>query len=227
MGEERPLLGARRRREPLRWPAERDACHRVLPVGRRPDANPRAIEIISRTGRASDGLTIVAIGPLTNLATALVADPAGADRLEKVVVMDGAFEVAGNVTPTAEFNFFMEPEAAHIVLESGVRPVLVGLDVCTRTHLTSRQIAATDFRSELERFVQCSCASWLPAMDASEDQGPHLYDTLAAASAFWPRVAHRRGGVRPDRDRKRSGSRYQPRLAFGPAVSVVAPEQRR
>ena len=63
--------------------------------------------------------------------------------------MGGAFEVPGNITPAAEFNFFMDPEAAQIVLESGVRPVLVGLDVCHQTHLTSRQIAATGFTTEL------------------------------------------------------------------------------
>ena len=186
-GEERPLLGARRR-EPLRWLVEREACERLLPPAQPPYAQPRAVETILRTARISDGLTIVAIGPLTNLAAALVADPALSDRLKQVVVMGGAFEVPGNVTPTAEFNFFMDPEAAQIVLESGVRPVLVGLDVCHQTHLTSRQIAATGFTTELGRFVQRACASWLPAMAASEDQGPHLYDTLAVAGAFRPEL---------------------------------------
>jgi purine nucleosidase len=184
-GEERPLLGMRRR-EPLRWLAERDAYERVIAVAQAPVANPRAVELILRTARTSDGLTIVAIGPLTNLAAALVADPALSDRLEKVVVMGGAFEVPGNVTPTAEFNFFMDPEAAQIVLESGVRPVLVGLDVCHQTHLTGRQVAATGFTTELGRFVQRACAAWLPAMAASGDEGPHLYDTLAMAGAFRP-----------------------------------------
>jgi purine nucleosidase len=186
-GEERPLLGARRR-EPLRWLEERDACERLLPPAQPPYAQPRAVETILRTARTSDGLTIVAIGPLTNLAAALVADPALGDRLEQVVVMGGAFEVPGNVSPTAEFNFFMDPEAAQIVLDSGVRPVLVGLDVCHQTHLTRRQIAATGFTTELGRFVQRACASWLPAMAASEDQGPHLYDTLAVAGAFRPEL---------------------------------------
>jgi hypothetical protein len=146
----------------------------------------RAVELILRTARGSDGLTIIAIGPLTNLAAALVADPALAGRLAQVVVMGGAFEVPGNVTPAAEFNFFMDPEAAQIVLESGVRPVLVGLDVCNQTHLTSRQIAATGFTTELGQFVQRSCAAWLPPMEAFDDEGPHLYDTLAVASVFRP-----------------------------------------
>ena len=186
-GAERPLLGMRRR-EPLRWLAESDARERVLPLAQPPFAQPRAVETILRTAGSSDGLTIVAIGPLTNLAAALVADPAVRDRLKKVVVMGGAFEVPGNVTPTAEFNFFMDPEAAQIVLESGVRPVLVGLDVCHRTHFTSRQVAATGFSTELGRFVRRACASWLPATAASEDRGPHLYDTLAVAGAFRPEL---------------------------------------
>jgi inosine-uridine nucleoside N-ribohydrolase len=186
-GAEWPLLRTRRR-EPLRWLAERDAFDRVLPAAPRPYANPRAVELILRTARDSDGLTIIAIGPLTNLAAALVADAALADRLERVTVMGGAFEVPGNITPTAEFNFFMDPEAAQIVLESGVRPVLVGLDVCHQTHLTSRQIAATGFKSDLGRFVQRSCAAWLPGMDASDEEGPHLYDTLAVASVFRPEL---------------------------------------
>jgi len=80
----------------------------------------------------------------------------------------------------------MDPEAAQIVLESGVRPVLVGLDVCNQTHLTSRQIAATGFTTELGQFVQRSCAAWLPPMEAFDDEGPHLYDTLAVASVFRP-----------------------------------------
>jgi inosine-uridine nucleoside N-ribohydrolase len=186
-GAERPLLGIRRRHA-LRWLAERDAYDRVLPVAQRPYPAPRAVELILRAARTSDGLTIVAIGPLTNLAAALVAEPTLSDQLANVVVMGGAFEVPGNITPTAEFNFFMDPEAAQIVLESGLRPVLVGLDVCHQTHLTGRQISETGFNTELGRFVRRACAAWLPDIDASEDQGPHLYDTLAIASVFCPEL---------------------------------------
>jgi inosine-uridine nucleoside N-ribohydrolase len=175
-GAERPLLG---RRGPLRWLATSDARDRVLPAAELPYAEPRGVELILRTAYESDGLSIVAIGPLTNLAAALAADPALGDRLGQVTVMGGAFEVPGNITPTAEFNFFMDPEAAQIVLDSGVRPVLVGLDVCHQTHLTSRQLAATGVNTELGRFVQRSCAAWLPGAD---EAGPHLYDSLAVAS---------------------------------------------
>jgi purine nucleosidase len=99
--------------------------------------------------------------------------------------LGGAFEVPGNVTPTAEFNVFMDPEAAQIVLASGLRPVLVGLDVCHRTHLTRRQLATAGLTTDLGRFVRRACAAWLPA---DGDAGPHLYDTLAVAGALRPEL---------------------------------------
>jgi len=184
-GQERPLLGARRRRQ-LRWLAETDGYQRVIPAAPRSYPQPRAVELILRTARESDGLAIVAIGPLTNLAAALVADPTLVDRLERVTVMGGAFEVPGNITPTAEFNFFMDPEAAQIVLESGVRPVLVGLDVCHRTHLSRRRVAAAPFTSALGHFVLHACSAWLPTAGADPEAGPYLYDSLAMAAAIRP-----------------------------------------
>ena len=173
------------RRDPLRWLAERARCERVTPDAE-PPADPRAAELIVQTANASDGLTIIAIGPLTNLAAALVAAPALADRIKRVVVMGGAFEVPGNVTPTAEFNFFMDPEAAQIVLDAGVQPVLVGLDVCHRTQLAPRLLADVRFDSRFGAFVQRACAEWLP--DAGADSGPYLYDSLTVAAALQPEL---------------------------------------
>jgi inosine-uridine nucleoside N-ribohydrolase len=186
-GHERPLLGSRRGKQ-LRWLAERGAAQRVLPEAVRPYPGSHAVELILRTARDSDGLTIIAIGPLTNLAAALLADPDLANQLERVVVMGGAFTVPGNVTPMAEFNLFMDPEAAQIVLESGVRPIFVGLDVCHQTHFTGRQVGATTFRSELGMFVRRTCAAWLPSSNTPDDQGPYLYDTLAVAGALRPEL---------------------------------------
>jgi purine nucleosidase len=103
--------------------------------------------------------------------------------------MGGAFEVPGNVTPTAEFNVFMDPEAAQIVLDAGVRPVLVGLDVCHRTQLAPSQLADAAFDTELGRFIQHAYAAWLP--DAGSDDGPYLYDSLAVAAAFQPELLTR------------------------------------
>jgi inosine-uridine nucleoside N-ribohydrolase len=97
----------------------------------RPTPSRAPFELILRSARDRDGLTIIAIGPLTNLAAALVADPGLAGRLGRVAVIGGAFEVAGNVTPTAEFNFFMDPEAAQIVLEAAWSPCSWGSTCAT------------------------------------------------------------------------------------------------
>jgi purine nucleosidase len=180
-GAERPLAGTARRAQ-LRRLAESDARGRILPAAEMPPGEPRAVELILRTARACADLTVVAIGPLTNLAAALVADPSLAGRLTRVVVMGGAFETPGNVTPTAEFNFFMDPEAAQIVLAAGVTPVLVGLDVCHRTHLTRDLLARVGFRSPFGRLLREACSDWL----YGSDDGPHLYDSLAVACAISP-----------------------------------------
>jgi purine nucleosidase len=180
-GRERPLADGTRQAQ-LRRLAESDRRDRVLPAFDGPLGDVRAVELIIRTARECAGLTLVAIGPLTNVAAALLADPSLAGRLEHVVVMGGAFETPGNVTPTAEFNFFMDPEAAQIVLAAGVTPVLVGLDVCHRTHLTRDQLADVGFSSPFGRFLREACADWL----LDNDDGPHLYDSLAVACAIKP-----------------------------------------
>src|SRR3954454_15169192 len=129
-----------------------------------------------QTARASGHLTIVAIGPLTNIAVALLADPLFATRLDRLVVMGGAFEVPGNVTPTAEFNFFMDPEAAEIVLGAGLRPMLVGLDVCHQVRVSGIQLDATAPCGKLGPHLSRACPEWLPAGGKA---GPYLCDSPA------------------------------------------------
>jgi len=84
--------------------------------------------ILDRARRQQRLLTIVALGPMTNLALALKADPAAMKFVGRVVAMGGAVDVPGNVTPTAEFNLHVDPEAAVRVLDSGLRLDLVPLD---------------------------------------------------------------------------------------------------
>ena len=75
-----------------------------------------------------DKITIVTTGPMTNLALALKVEPTIKTKIEKIVVMGGSIEY-GNVTPAAEYNIFADPEAAHIVVHSGIPVVMMGLDV--------------------------------------------------------------------------------------------------
>ena len=102
------------------------------------DLDPRfAPDLIIEIAESDERtLTIVACGPLTNVATAMAQSPGLASRLERISIMGGAIGL-GNVTPSAEFNIFADPEAAAAVLDSGVPITLVPLEV---TH----QALATD-----------------------------------------------------------------------------------
>ncbi len=84
-------------------------------------------------------MTIVATGPLTNVALFLRTCPDVLSRVERIVLMGGS-TVGGNVTPCAEFNIWEDPEAARIVFSSGVSIVMCGLDVTLQCGLTSRQL---------------------------------------------------------------------------------------
>jgi purine nucleosidase len=74
-------------------------------------------------------VTIAALGPLTNLAMALVKAPRIAEHIEEIVMMGGAYFEVGNITPTAEFNIYVDPEAADVVMRSGIPIVMAPLDL--------------------------------------------------------------------------------------------------
>ncbi|RFD19431.1 nucleoside hydrolase [Komagataeibacter melaceti] len=86
-------------------------------------------------------ITLVTLGPMTNLAVALAKAPDIAARLGRVVSMGGAYSECGNITPSAEFNMFADPDAADIVLRSGVALTLVPLDVTHRFLISARRLA--------------------------------------------------------------------------------------
>jgi purine nucleosidase len=96
------------------------------------------VEFLIRTLSASDdgAITLAALGPLTNVAATLTAAPGLTRKLREVVVMGGAFDEPGNITQWAEYNVYADPEAAAIVLESGVAVTMIPLDV-THTALTT------------------------------------------------------------------------------------------
>jgi purine nucleosidase len=82
-------------------------------------------------------VTICALGPLTNIAMALNREPAIGPRIREIVAMGGGFFEGGNVTPAAEFNIYVDPHAARIVLNAGIPFTLIPLD-CTHKALTSK-----------------------------------------------------------------------------------------
>lgn len=74
-------------------------------------------------------VTLCTLGPLTNVAAALIKAPDIAGRIQEIVMMGGAYFEVGNITPAAEFNIYVDPEAADIVFKSGIRLVLLPLDM--------------------------------------------------------------------------------------------------
>jgi purine nucleosidase len=116
---------------------------------RHPLATESALAFLHKTlAAAADGaITIVATGPLTNVATLLIAHPKLADKIAELVVMGGARSAGGNITPSAEFNFHVDPEAAAVILRCGRPLTLFGLDVTHQAPVTAARranIAALD-----------------------------------------------------------------------------------
>ena len=101
----------------------------------------RADELITKMAHQyPNELTLIATGPLTNLALALQNDWEGMRKLKEVAIMGGAVRTKGNITPDAEFNVFVDPLAAKMVFESGLPITLVPLDVTHQVTLTPQVI---------------------------------------------------------------------------------------
>jgi purine nucleosidase len=105
---------------------------------------PHGVDLIIDTLRAAEpgGVSLCALGPLTDIAMALVKAPDIAARIGELVVMGGAGCEIGNVTPAAEFNIHVDPHAAAIVLDSGVPVTMIPLDVTHRVLSTPPRLAA-------------------------------------------------------------------------------------
>lgn len=106
-----------------------------------------AVDLILETVRKNPGeITLIAVGPLTNVALAVERDAAAIRQLAELIIMGGSVSGVGNVTPTAEFNFYADPHAAQRVICAGLKTTVVGLDVTQQTLL-----AKTDFESHLAK----------------------------------------------------------------------------
>ena len=108
-----------------------------LPELRRDIASPDAAGALVALSRAHAGeLTLLAVGRLTNVALAIQRDSGFAGRLKEIIIMGGAHEHPGNITPWAEANIVGDPEAAEVVFQTGVPLTMVGLDVTTQTRMS-------------------------------------------------------------------------------------------
>lgn len=110
------------------------------PSDRKPAGEDAASFIVRKINENPGELTLVTLGRLTNVAHALKRDPGIVGKVKSVVVMGGAVHAPGNVTPVAEANFWGDPEAADLVVQSGLPVTLVGLDVTMKTRITQNHL---------------------------------------------------------------------------------------
>ncbi len=200
-------------------------------TGREPTAG-WAPQVIIDTVRANPGaLTIVALGPLTNLALAVLWDPELASLVERVVIMGGTgMNGPGNVSPNAEFNFWADPEAVRVVLRSGLPLEFVGWDISIGSAVVTperaAQIRALDTpAAHFSLDIQATLADY--AHDETSLEGPDFPDPIAMAHALDPSPAtvsrvHVDIAIGPDPMR---GTLIVDRFGFGggePNVDMVA-----
>jgi len=158
----------------------------VLPAPSASPAAGHAIDYIIDTVRSAPGeITLVATGPLTNIALAVRREPRLADWVRGFVIMGGSAG-RGNVTPAAEYNIWADPEAAAAVFRAGWVVTMLGLDVTLRTGATA---AVLDRMKSLGRL---GTGLLLPALEqyrsVSEPGGPPVHDVCAVAWVAEPEV---------------------------------------
>ena len=159
-----------------------------LPSTARKPNRADAIKFIrDRTLAAPGRISVIALGPLTNVAAALDGRPDVAQDISEIVVMGGAVEVPGNVTPHAEFNIYEDPWSANAVFASGVPVTLIGLDV---THKTSmhrdggpRWFESTSRSARLGNRILANSFR-----ERSDVQDFYLHDPLAVAATIEPEL---------------------------------------
>ena len=157
-----------------------------------PLQDQHAVDFIIETLRAepSGTVTLCPIGPLTNIAVAFERAPDIIDRVQEIVLMGGAYFEVGNITPTAEFNIYVDPEAAKIVFSAGAPLVVMPLDVTHKALTTKPRIDA--FRA-MKTPVGDMVAAWTDFferfdMEKYGSEGAPLHDPCTIAYVIAPHL---------------------------------------
>ena len=163
-----------------------------LPDPTMPLQDQDGIDFIIETLRRepSGTVTLVPVGPLTNIARAFQRAPDIVERVQEIVLMGGAYFEVGNITPAAEFNIYVDPEAAEIVFKSGVPLVVMPLDVTHKALTTRPRVEA--FRAlgtEVGRMV----AEWTDFFERFDkekygSEGAPLHDPCTIAYLIRPEL---------------------------------------
>jgi inosine-uridine nucleoside N-ribohydrolase len=158
----------------------------ALPPGKAAAPGIAADALRTQLRAATRPLTLIGIGPATNLALALATEPALCEKIEEVVLMSGAWG-EGNFTPAAEFNAFSDPEALAIVLAAAPRVTLATLDLTGQALVTPERVA--QLRAMGSGTCLSSACAILEALAPSPRfNGKPLHDPCAVAWLLWPEL---------------------------------------
>jgi len=150
-------------------------------------ADPASVLIRQIVRKYPNEVTLITLGPLTNVATALNSDSELAGMIKRVVMMGGSLS-GGNITPAAEFNIYVDPEAARMVFQSGIPVTMVGLDVTRKTSLTDEHVKTLE--GAQNPVSQAAAKIARNAIDHNRAQGflvgPNMHDSLAVAAFLDP-----------------------------------------
>src|SRR5882724_1127106 len=149
-----------------------------------------AAEYIRKIVRKYPGeVTLLPIGPLTNIATALNLDSDLAGMVRGIVMMGGSLS-GGNITPAAEFNVYVDPEAARIVFQSGIPITMVGLDATRKTSLTEEHVRVLE--AAQNPVSQAAAKIGRNAINHNRERGflvgPNMHDSVAVAAFLDPTI---------------------------------------
>jgi purine nucleosidase len=188
-GAAKPLL---RTYENATWFHGRDGLgEHNYPAPRRAAEPGHAVDAIIETIEANPGIVLVTLGPLTNVALAISKAPATVTKVSRCVIMGGNLCCEGNVTPAAEYNIWVDPEAARIVMRSGLAVELIGWHLCRgEAVLDESDIARVlKFDTKLATFaIECNSHARAAYKIQTGEDGICLPDPVAMCLALDPTV---------------------------------------
>jgi purine nucleosidase len=161
------------------------------PAPRRPPERLHAVDAIIEAVQANPGLVIVTLAPLTNIALALAKRPDIAAKVGRCVIMGGAPCCEGNVTPAAEYNIWVDPEAARIVMRSGLPVELVGWHLCRGEAVLGEDDIARieNLNNRIAHFaIECNSHARKAYKVQTGEDGISLPDPVAMCLALDPTV---------------------------------------
>lgn len=154
--------------------------------------------LLDHIRRRPGAITLVTLGPLTNLSRALQRDPVAFRKLRRIVIMGGAFRETGNASPVAEFNLFADPEAAQQVCESGVPQLWIPLDVTHHCLLRPADVESLE-PSEAARFARAITHFYMEHhLQGFGERACILHDPLPVGLVLWPELVLRKVARRVD-----------------------------